>query len=316
VVKLLNTDIHKYNFQILNYNAMSDKDTLTLSDITGQAEVLTSETINDSVKSEKFKLIIGQFAAKLKSTVLAGIGVLVFIGFWSLLSAYTKEALPGPLATFTVLKEMLSDPFYDYGPNDKGIGLQLFNSIKTVLSGFLLGSLIAIPIGILMGASTICKQIFYPIVQLLKPVSPLAWFPIGLVVFKDTGMATIFIVFITSLWSTLINTSFGVASIPQDHKNVAKAFGFSKMRYLTKILIPYSLPHIITGLRLSISVAWLVIVAGEMLSGGAGIGFFVWDSWNALSLEKVISAIIIIGIVGLLFDKLFTFIESKVAYKA
>ena len=211
---------------------------------------------------------------------------------------------------------MLSDPFYDYGPNDKGIGLQLFNSIKTVLFGFLLGSLIAIPIGILMGASNTCKQIFYPIVQLLKPVSPLAWFPIGLVVFKDTGMATIFIVFITSLWSTLINTSFGVASIPQDHKNVAKAFGFSKMRYLTKILIPYSLPHIITGLRLSISVAWLVIVAGEMLSGGAGIGFFVWDSWNALSLEKVISAIIIIGIVGLLFDKLFTFIESKVAYKA
>ncbi|MEL1253238.1 nitrate ABC transporter permease [Flavobacterium sp. DGU38] len=295
---------------------MSDKDTLTLSDITGQAEVLTSENINDSVKSEKFKLFISQFAEKLKSTALAGIGILFFIGFWSLLSIYTKDALPGPLATFTVLKEMLSDPFYDYGPNDKGIGLQLFNSIKTVLSGFLLGSLIAIPIGILMGASTICKQIFYPIVQLLKPVSPLAWFPIGLVVFKDTGMATIFIVFITSLWSTLINTSFGIASIPQDHKNVAKAFGFSKMRYLTKILIPYSLPHIITGLRLSISVAWLVIVAGEMLSGGAGIGFFVWDSWNALSLEKVISAIIIIGIVGLLFDKLFTFIESKVAYKA
>jgi nitrate/nitrite transport system permease protein len=295
---------------------MSDKDTLTLSDIAGQAEVLTSGITPDAVKNDKFKLIISQFAVRLKSTALAGIGILVFIGFWSLLSIYTKDALPGPLATFTVLKEMLSDPFYDYGPNDKGIGLQLFNSIKTVLSGFLLGSLIAIPIGILMGASVICKQIFYPIVQLLKPVSPLAWFPIGLVVFKDTGMATIFIVFITSLWSTLINTSFGIASIPQDHKNVAKAFGFSKMRYLTKILIPYSLPHIITGLRLSISVAWLVIVAGEMLSGGAGIGFFVWDSWNALSLEKVISAIIIIGIVGLLFDKLFTFIESKVTYKA
>jgi nitrate/nitrite transport system permease protein len=295
---------------------MSDKDTLILSDISGQAEVLTSNVMPDAVKNDKFKLLISQLAEKFKSTALAGIGVLVFIGFWTLLSIYTQDALPGPLATFTVLKEMLSDPFYDYGPNDKGIGLQLFNSIKTVLSGFLLGSLIAIPIGILIGASAICKQIFYPIVQLLKPVSPLAWFPIGLVVFKDTGMATIFIVFITSLWSTLINTSFGIASIPQDHKNVAKAFGFSKMRYLTKILIPYSLPHIITGLRLSISVAWLVIVAGEMLSGGAGIGFFVWDSWNALSLEKVISAIIIIGIVGLLFDKLFTFIESKVAYKA
>ena len=179
-----------------------------------------------------------------------------------------------------------------------------------------MGSIVAIPIGILIGANTFCKQVFYPIVQLLKPVSPLAWFPIGLVVFKDTGLATIFIVFITSLWSTLINTSFGVASIPQDHKNVAKAFGFSNMRYLTKILIPYSLPHIITGLRLSISVAWLVIVAGEMLSGGAGIGFFVWDSWNALSLEKVISAILIIGIVGLLFDRIFTYFESNVAYKA
>lgn len=295
---------------------MSNKDTLTLNDISDQTEVLIENTAMDNGRNENLKLILNSIAIKLKSTAFAGIGIALFIGFWSLLSFYTKDALPGPLATFTVLKEMLSDPFYDYGPNDKGIGLQLFNSIKTVLLGFLLGSLVAIPIGILMGASTICKQIMYPIVQLLKPVSPLAWFPIGLVVFKDTAMATIFIVFITSLWSTLINTSFGIASIPQDHKNVAKAFGFSKMRYLTKILIPFSLPHIITGLRLSISVAWLVIVAGEMLSGGAGIGFFVWDSWNALSLEKVISAIIIIGIVGLLFDKFFTYVENKVAYKA
>ena len=295
---------------------MSSKDTLTLNDIGDQTEVLMENTAIDNGRNEKLKLILNSVLIKLKSTAFAGIGIALFIGFWSLLSLYTKDALPGPLATFTVLKEMLSDPFYDYGPNDKGIGLQLFNSIKTVLLGFLLGSLVAIPIGILMGASTICKQIMYPIVQLLKPVSPLAWFPIGLVVFKDTGLATIFIVFITSLWSTLINTSFGIASIPQDHKNVAKAFGFSKMRYLTKILIPFSLPHIITGLRLSISVAWLVIVAGEMLSGGAGIGFFVWDSWNALSLEKVISAIIIIGIVGLLFDKFFTYVENKVAYKS
>jgi nitrate/nitrite transport system permease protein len=293
---------------------MSDKNTLTIDTLDSEINVSTETKKSVTEENYKLKLALNTLLVKSKSLLLAGVGLFVFGGFWSLLSYYTKDALPGPIPTLTVLKEMLSDPFYDYGPNDKGIGLQLFSSIKTVLMGFLLGSLIAIPIGILMGASTICKQIFYPIVQLLKPVSPLAWFPIGLVVFKDTGMATIVIVFITSLWSTLINTSFGVASIPQDHKNVAKAFGFSKMRYLTKILIPYSLPHIITGLRLSISVAWLVIVAGEMLSGGAGIGFFVWDSWNALSLEKVISAIIIIGIVGLLFDKLFTFIENKVAY--
>jgi nitrate/nitrite transport system permease protein len=295
---------------------MSDKNTLTI-DALESSVIVSAETQKSFLEENyKFKLTLNTIFEKSKSIFFAAIGLLIFGGFWSLLSIYTADALPGPVATLTVLKEMLGDPFYDYGPNDKGIGLQLFNSIKTVLSGFLLGSLVAIPIGILIGASTICKQIFYPIVQLLKPVSPLAWFPIGLVVFKDTGMATIFIVFITSLWSTLINTSFGVASIPQDHKNVAKAFGFSKMRYLTKILIPYSLPHIITGLRLSISVAWLVIVAGEMLSGGAGIGFFVWDSWNALSLEKVISAIIIIGIVGLFFDRIFTYFETKVAYKS
>lgn len=294
---------------------MSDKNTLTIDALS--AESIQEQAIATSSNQGKanLKLLVTNLLQKSKSVLLALVGLFLFAGFWSLMSYFTEQALPGPVATLTVLKEMLSDPFYDYGPNDKGIGLQLFTSIKTVLSGFLIGSLFAIPIGILMGASTICKQIFYPIVQLLKPVSPLAWFPIGLVVFKDTGMATIFIVFITSLWSTLINTSFGVGSIPQDHKNVAKAFGFSKMRYLTKILIPYSLPHIITGLRLSISVAWLVIVAGEMLSGGAGIGFFVWDSWNALSLEKVISAIIIIGLVGLFFDRIFTYIEHKVAYK-
>jgi nitrate/nitrite transport system permease protein len=293
---------------------MSDKNTLTIDPIETEMDVATEIKKNFLEENIKLKLAVNALITKSKSLILTGVGLVLFGGFWTLLSSYTEQALPGPIATLTVLKEMLSDPFYDYGPNDKGIGLQLFNSIKTVLLGFLAGSLIAIPIGILMGASTICKQIFYPIVQLLKPVSPLAWFPIGLVVFKDTGLATIFIVFITSLWSTLINTSFGVASIPQDHKNVAKAFGFSKMRYLIKILIPYSLPYIITGLRLSISVAWLVIVAGEMLSGGAGIGFFVWDSWNALSLEKVISAILIIGIVGLLFDRFFTYIENKVAY--
>lgn len=293
---------------------MSNNNTLTINDLEQNTTVVSDANVASSKNNEKTAAFLNMMLEKSKSIFFAALGLIIFGGLWEALSAYTENALPTPVATLTVLKEMVLDPFYDYGPNDKGIGLQLFKSIKTVLSGFLFGSLVAIPLGILIGANKICKLVFYPIVQLLKPVSPLAWFPIGLVVFKDTGMATVFIVFITSLWSTLINTSFGVASIPQDHKNVAKAFGFSKKRYLTKILIPYSLPHIITGLRLSISVAWLVIVAGEMLSGGAGIGFFVWDSWNALSLERVISAIIIIGIVGLLLDRIFTYIEKKVAY--
>lgn len=241
-----------------------------------------------------------------------GFGFLVLM--WYVISLYTEGALPTPLATAEVFWQLVKDPFYDLGPNDKGIGLQLGSSLVRVFSGFSLGALIAIPIGMLMGVNSICKKVFYPIVQILKPVSPLAWFPIGLVAFQSASKATIFIIFITSLWPTLINTSFGAASLPDDHKNVARAFGFSRWKYLTKILLPYSLPHIITGLRLSIGVAWLVIVAGEMLSGGVGIGFFVWDSWNALSLEKVISAILIIGTVGLLLDKGFTLLEKRVTH--
>jgi nitrate/nitrite transport system permease protein len=242
------------------------------------------------------------------------IGFATLLLAWYFISLMTKGELPGPLATSVVFWELVSNPVYDYGPNDKGIALQLLSSLTRVFIGFLFGSLIAIPVGLLMGANKFCRKIFYPIVQILKPVSPLAWFPIGLVAFQSASDATIFIIVVTSLWPTLINTAFGVASIPDDHKNVSKAFGFSKWKYLSKVLIPYSLPHIITGLRLSIGVAWLVIVAGEMLSGGMGIGFFVWDSWNALSLEKVISAILIIGFVGLLLDRGFAYLEKKVTY--
>jgi nitrate/nitrite transport system permease protein len=245
---------------------------------------------------------------------LTGFGML--IGLWYIVTIVSGGELPSPAATFTVFWELVKDPFYDLGPNDKGIALQLFSSLSRVFTGFMLGSFIAIPAGLLMGASKVARRIFYPIVQVLKPVSPLAWFPIGLVAFQSAADATIFIIVITSLWPTLINTAFGVSSIPDDHKNVAKAFGFSKWKYLTRVLIPFSLPHIITGLRLSIGVAWLVIVAGEMLSGGMGIGFFVWDSWNALSLEKVISAILIIGLVGLLLDRGFSVLEKKFTYSA
>jgi nitrate/nitrite transport system permease protein len=280
-------------------------------------ESTLTATIDQAIvekESSGENLFLLRSSAVLKGLAFNLLGFIALIGFWYLISLITKGELPAPYATLTVLWELLKDPFYDYGPNDKGIGLQLGNSLVRVFYGFLMGAVVAIPAGILMGASTFCRKVFYPIVQLLKPVSPLAWFPIGLVAFQSASSATVFIIFITSLWPTLINTSFGVASLPDDHKNVAKAFGFSKWKYLTKVLLPFSLPHIITGLRLSIGVAWLVIVAGEMLSGGVGIGFFVWDSWNALSLEKVISAILIIGIVGLLLDRIFAWMEKKVTY--
>ena len=258
--------------------------------------------------------IVSKVFSILESLFFNVLGFSVLVGLWYVVSLVTEGELPTPVATFKVLWELVKDPFYDYGPNDKGIGLQLGSSLGRVFLGFAMGALVAIPIGILMGANTFCKKMFYPIVQVLKPVSPLAWFPIGLVAFESASKATIFIIFITSLWPTLINTAFGVASLPDDHKNVAKAFGFSTWKYISKVLLPFSLPHIITGLRLSIGVAWLVIVAGEMLSGGIGIGFFVWDSWNALSLERVISAILLIGIVGLLLDRGFSWVEKRVTY--
>jgi nitrate/nitrite transport system permease protein len=275
---------------------------------------LTTDLIGNTPGENKLLLIFGGTLTILKNLVYSLLGFALLIGFWYLISRITEGGLPTPAATFEVFWELVKDPFYDYGPNDKGIGLQLGSSLGRVFLGFMLGSMFAIPVGLLMGANAFCRRVFYPIVQILKPVSPLAWFPIGLVAFESSSLATIFIIFITSLWPTLINTSFGVASIPDDHKNVAKAFGFSRWKYLTKVLLPFSLPHIITGLRLSIGVAWLVIVAGEMLSGGMGIGFFVWDSWNALSLEKVISAILIIGLVGLLLDRGFSYLEKKVTY--
>jgi nitrate/nitrite transport system permease protein len=267
-------------------------------------------------KQRRFNVaaLLGQTVESLKSLAWTLAGFAILLAFWGLVSGLSEGALPGPMATLKVLWTLVSNPFYDNGPNDKGIGIQLGSSLLRVFAGFGLGSLVAIPAGVLIGASETCRKLFYPLVQLLRPVSPLAWFPLGLAVFKHAGEATIFVIFITSLWPTLINTAFGVASVPDDHRNVARAFAFSKTKYLMKILIPFSLPHILTGLRLSIGVAWLVIVAGEMLSGGIGIGFFVWDSWNALSLERVMSAILLIGIIGLLLDRGFDMIAKRFSY--
>jgi nitrate/nitrite transport system permease protein len=246
------------------------------------------------------------------SELLAGLAVLV--AFWSVCALIVGRDLPTPWAAGQVLVQLLADPLYDRGPNDKGILIQLGSSLGRVFAGFALGSLVAVPLGLLMGSSPRMMRIVNPVVQILRPVSPLAWFPIGLAVMKAAGAATIFVIFVTALWPTVINTAFGVASVPQDYQNVARVFRFSRWRYLRVVLVPFALPYIVTGLRLSMGVAWMVIVAAEMLSGGIGIGFFVWDSWNALSLERVISAIVVIGLTGLLLDRLFDVVAKRVAY--
>jgi len=243
---------------------------------------------------------------------LASIALL--LGIWALVAKSTKNEVPSPLMTWDVFKEVMQNPFQN-DPDYKGIGIKLLSSLARVAVGFGFGSLIAIPLGLLMGSSRVVMNIINPIVQILRPVSPLAWFPLGLAIFQDSPKASVFMIFICCLWPTLINAAFGVSHIPQDHKNVSKAFGFTTWKYITKILLPSSLPHIITGLRLSVGVAWMVIVAGEMLSGGIGLGYFVWEEgFNGGSVAKILVAIVLIGLVGLLLDRAFTYLQKKLTY--
>ncbi len=235
------------------------------------------------------------------------------LGVWLIVRSRAPD-LPSPLATLGVFWELVKAPFHYGGPNDQGIGLLMFSSLTRVAMGWGLGTLIAIPLGIAMGSVKPIYRLMNPIVQILRPVSPLAWYPIALVVLKSAPNALVFAIFITSLWPTVINTAFGVGAVPKDFRNVARVFSFSGDRYVRRVLIPFALPHIVTGMRVSLGIAWMVIVAAEMLSGAVGIGFFAWDSYNALSYEKVISAIVLIGLTGLLFDRGFDWLSKKVNY--
>ncbi|HLF78290.1 MAG TPA: nitrate ABC transporter permease [Dehalococcoidia bacterium] len=255
------------------------------------------------------------FPLKVSAAVLLPLLGAAALGlFWAAVSSFVAKDLPGPVATYRVFSDLVGHPFYDNGPNDKGIGVQLYASLQRVAIGFTVGTIIAVPMGVLIGISPILRRVLDPIIQVLRPVSPLAWFPIGLVTFQSAPDAAVFIITITSLWPTVINTAFGASSIPQAHKNVARVFQFSRTQYFLRIVLPYSLPFVLTGMRLSMGIAWMVIVAGEMLSGGTGIGFFIWDSWNALSLERVISAIILIGLVGVVLDRIFAYATARFSY--
>lgn len=241
-------------------------------------------------------------------------GMALVGGIWELTAFLTKNEIPTPHATWLVFKEVMQHPFQN-DADYKGIGIKLLSSLARVGIGFGLGSIVAIPLGLVMGSSKIVMNIVNPIVQLLRPVSPLAWFPLGLAIFQDSPKASIFMIFICALWPTVINTAFGASSISNDHKNVGKAYGFSTWKYITKIMLPSTLPHVITGLRLSVGVAWMVIVAGEMLSGGIGLGYFVWEEgFNGGSVAKILVAIIIIGAVGLVLDKCFTWLQHRFSY--
>ncbi|MFZ3087410.1 MAG: nitrate ABC transporter permease [Methylotenera sp.] len=241
-------------------------------------------------------------------------GILLLLAVWTLIS-HQSPNLPGPVKTWHSAVELFSDPFYDNGPNDKGVGWNIFNSLKRVALGFGLAAMIGIPIGFIIGRFEFASRMTAPVISLLKPVSPLAWLPIGLLVFKAANPAAIWVIFISAIWPMIINTSVGVSKVPQDYMNVAKVLNLSEWKIFTKILFPFALPYMMTGVRLSIGVAWLVIVAAEMLTGGVGIGFWVWDEWNNLNVEHIIIAIFIVGIVGLLLELGLTQIAKRFSYE-
>jgi nitrate/nitrite transport system permease protein len=224
------------------------------------------------------------------------------------------SAMPGPLTVGEAIWNHITDPFYDTGPNDKGIGIQLAYSLGRVTAGFLLAALLAIPAGFLIGMSPLFHKALDPYVQILKPISPLAWMPLALYTIQDSGLSSIFVIFICSIWPMLINTAFGVASVRREWVNVARTLEVSNLRTALKVILPAAAPTILTGMRISIGIAWLVIVAAEMLVGGTGIGYFVWNEWNNLSITGVISAIFFIGMMGMLLDQIFAWASRAVAY--
>jgi nitrate/nitrite transport system permease protein len=241
-------------------------------------------------------------------------GILFLLAVWTLIS-HQSQNLPGPISTFNSAVILFSDPFYVNGPNDQGIGWNIVASLKRVGLGFGLAALVGIPLGFLIGRFHFVSNMMAPIIGILKPVSPLAWLPIGLLVFKAANPAAIWVIFISAVWPLIINTAVGVAKVPQDYMNVAKVLNLNEWKIATKILLPFAMPFIMTGVRLSIGVAWLVIVAAEMLTGGVGVGFWVWDEWNNLNVEHIIIAIILVGIIGLLLETILTQFAKKFSHE-
>jgi nitrate/nitrite transport system permease protein len=225
-----------------------------------------------------------------------------------------KSAMPGPLDVASTIWGHLKNPFYDKGPNDKGLGIQLAYSLGRVLLGYALAVLLAVPLGFLIGMSPLISKALDPFIQVLKPISPLAWMPLALYTIKDSGISAIFVIFICSVWPMLLNTAFGVSAVRKEWLNVARTLEVGPVKRAFTIILPAAAPTILTGMRISIGIAWLVIVAAEMLVGGTGIGYFVWNEWNNLSITNVIVAITVIGVMGMLLDQTLARLQRAVTY--
>jgi nitrate/nitrite transport system permease protein len=230
--------------------------------------------------------------------------VLLALALWQLLCSTPGATLPSPTQIWTDAYELIVDPFFVYGPQDLGLGWRLLVSLQRVVVGFGLAGLVGIFVGTVIGQSLWAMRALDPIFQVLRTVPPLAWLPIALAAFRDSQPSAVFVIFITAVWPIIINTAVGIRNIPQDYRNVAEVLQLNPVEYFWKIMLPAAAPYIFTGLRIGIGLAWLAIVAAEMLTGGVGIGFFIWDAWNSSRLPDIIVALIYIGLVGFALDRL------------
>ncbi|QET02893.1 MULTISPECIES: nitrate ABC transporter permease [Cupriavidus] len=246
-------------------------------------------------------------------TVPPVLGFVLFVLVWHGIATLIP-AIPTPGKTWDAAVPLFSDPFYSNGPNDQGIGWNVLASLARVAGGFGLAALIGIPAGFILGRFAFLNAMMAPVISLLRPVSPLAWLPIGLLLFKAANPAAIWAIFICSIWPMIINTAVGVTRVPQDYLNVARVLDLSEWQVFRRVLFPAVLPYMLTGVRLSIGTAWLVIVAAEMLTGGTGIGFWLWDEWNNLKVEHIVIAIFIIGVVGLILEHLLLALARRFSY--
>lgn len=279
----------------------------------------------------------GIVSERARAVICSLLIALVFLGAWHIATAPTggtvkvdeeyaklvgasaatgqKSAFPAPADFLKTLGGHIADPFYDNGPNDKGLGIQLAYSIARVAAGFVLAAIVAVPLGFVIGMSRVLYAALDPFIQVLKPISPLAWMPLALFTLKDSSISAIFVIFVCSIWPMLINTAFGVASVRKEWLDVSRTLEVSALRRALLVILPAAAPTIMTGMRISIGIAWLVIVAAEMLVGGTGIGYFVWNEWNNLSITNILTAILMIGLVGMVLDLGFARLQRLVTYR-
>lgn len=243
--------------------------------------------------------------------VLASVGVVSMLVLWTVVSECFAPDLPSPLKTWNESRRYVLEPWFKEGEMNQGIARLAFYSLVRVGKGYILALVIGTPLGFLLGLSRVFRESFDPIIQFLRPISPLAWLPLGMVVFQRSEPAAIFTIALCAMWPTVINTAVGVRAISQDHLNVGRVLKLSRTRMLTKIIIPASLPHMFTGYRLSLGIAWLVIVAAEMLTGTPGVGGFLWQEYNSLVYSHIILSVLTIGAIGFVLDRLMGLLEAR-----